>query len=46
MIKKAEDVAAGRRPRKRDRVVRIDGATKGVDWDLVERARSMTGLKG
>jgi hypothetical protein len=26
--------------------VRIDGATKGVDWDLVERARSTTGLKG
>ncbi|QFG70306.1 IS1634 family transposase [Ornithinimicrobium pratense] len=46
MIKKAEDVAAGRRPLKRDRFVRIDGATKGVDWDLVERARSMTGLKG
>lgn len=46
MIKKAEDVAAGRRPLKRDRFVKIDGATKGVDWDLVERARSMTGLKG
>ena len=46
MIKKAEDVAAGRRPLKRDRFVKIDGATKGVDWDLVERARSTTGLKG
>ena len=46
MIKKAEDVASGRRPLKRDRFVRIDGATKGVDWDLVERARSLTGLKG
>ena len=46
MIKKAEDVAAGRRPLKRDRFVRIDGATKGVDWGLVERARSLTGLKG
>ncbi len=46
MIKKAEDVAAGRRPLKRDRFVRIDGATKGVDWALVERARSLTGLKG
>ncbi|MFK5636191.1 IS1634 family transposase [Ornithinimicrobium sp. LYQ103] len=46
MIKKAEDVAAGKRPLKRDRFVRIDGATKGVDWDLVERARSTTGLKG
>lgn len=46
MVKKAEDVAAGKRPLKRDRFVRIDGASKGVDWDLVERARSMTGLKG
>ncbi len=46
MITKAEDVAAGRRPLKRDRFVRIDGATKGVDWALVERARSLTGLKG
>nr|WP_238146716.1 transposase [Ornithinimicrobium murale] len=46
MVKKAEDVAAGKRPLKRDRFVRVDGATKGVNWDLVERARSMTGLKG
>lgn len=46
MVKKAEDVAAGKRPLKRDRFVKIDGAAKGVDWDLVERARSMTGLKG
>ncbi len=46
MIKKAEDVAAGKRPLKKDRFVKIDGATKGVDWDLVERARSLTGLKG
>ena len=46
MIKKAEDVAAGRRPLKRDRFVRIDGTTKGVDWALVERARSMTGPEG
>ncbi|MCK0114346.1 IS1634 family transposase, partial [Ornithinimicrobium sp. F0845] len=46
MVKKAEDVAAGTRPLKRDRFVKIDGASKGVDWDLVARARSMTGLKG
>ncbi len=46
MVKRAEDVAAGKRPLKRDRFVRVDGATKGVDWNLVERARSMTGLKG
>lgn len=46
MVKKAEDVAAGKRPLKRDRFVKINGASKGVDWDLVERARSLTGLKG
>ena len=46
MIARAEDVAAGTRPLKKDRFVKIDGATKGVDWDLVARARSMTGVKG
>ncbi len=46
MIDRAEDVASGKRPLKRDRFVRIDGAEKGVDWALVERARSMLGLKG
>jgi len=46
MIGRAEDVAAGTRPLKKDRFVKIDGATKGVDWDLVERARSLTGVKG
>ena len=46
MIARAEDIASGQRPLKRDRFVRIDGAKKGVDWALVERARSMMGLKG
>ena len=46
MIARAEAVAAGTRPLKRDRFVKIEGATKGVDWDLVDRARSLTGLKG
>src|SRR5699024_9206036 len=46
MIKKAEDVAAGKRALKRDRFVKIDGATKEVNWSLVERARATTGLKG
>lgn len=46
MITKAEDVAAGRRPLKKDRFVKIDGAEKGVNWALVERARSTIGLKG
>jgi Transposase DDE domain len=48
MIERAEAVAAGTRPLKRDRFVKI---TKGdaapvVDWELVERARYAAGLKG
>ena len=46
MIERAEAVAAGERPLKKDRFVKIDGATRGVDWDLVERARQLAGLKG
>lgn len=45
-IAHAADVATGTRPVKKDQFVKIHGATKGVDWDLVERARSMTGVKG
>jgi len=46
MIARAEKVADGTRPLKKDRFVKIEGATKGVDWDLVERARFLAGLKG
>ena len=46
MIERAEAVAAGTRPLKKDRFVKITDAVKGVDWDLVERARYLTGLKG
>jgi len=46
MIERAEKVADGTRPLKKDRFVKIDGATRGVDWDLVERARQLAGLKG
>jgi hypothetical protein len=46
MVDRAEKVAAGTRPLKKDRFVRIDAAGKGVDWDLVERARQLAGLKG
>ena len=31
---------------KKDRFVRIDASGKGVDWELVERARQIAGLKG
>jgi transposase len=46
MIERAEAVAAGTRPLKKDRFVKITNAVKGVDWDLVERARYLAGLKG
>ena len=46
MVTKAEKVADGSRPMRRDRFVKITGATKGVDWALVERARQLAGLKG
>jgi len=46
MIERAEKVAAGSRALKKDRFVKIDGATRSVDWALVERARQLAGLKG
>src|SRR4249919_1288551 len=46
MIERAEAVAAGIRPLKKDRFVKITDAVKGVDWDLVKRARYLAGLKG
>ena len=44
MVDRAEKVAAGERPLKKDRFVRIDAAGKDVDWDLVDRARQLAGL--
>jgi hypothetical protein len=46
MVTKAEKVADGTRPMRRDQFVRITGGDKGVDWALVERARQLAGLKG
>jgi hypothetical protein len=46
MIERAGKVAAGTRPIKKDRFVKLDGATRSVDWDLVDRARHLAGLKG
>jgi hypothetical protein len=43
MIERAEAVAAGTRPLKKDRFVKITDAVKGVDWGLVERARYLAG---
>lgn len=45
-IEKAEKVANGQRPIKRDRFVKLAGKKPGVDWGLVERARQLLGLKG
>ena len=46
MIDRAEAVAGGKRPLKKDRFVKLAGVDPVVDWDLVERARSLAGLKG
>ena len=46
MIDRAEAVAAGKRPLKKDRFVKLTDADPVVDWDLVERARYAAGLKG
>ena len=46
MIERADKIAGGPRPLTKDRFLKIDGATKGVDWALVERARQLAGLKG
>jgi hypothetical protein len=45
MIDRAEAVAAGKRPLKKDRFGKLTDADPVVDWDLVERARSLAGLK-
>lgn len=46
MVDRAEKVADGKRPLKKDRFVRLEGTEAGVNWDLVERARQLAGLKG
>lgn len=46
MVERAEKVATGTRPVKKDRLVKVDGASKGVNWALVERACQLAGLSG
>lgn len=46
MVERAEKVAAGTRPLKKDRFVKINGSDRAVNWALVERARQLAGLKG
>lgn len=43
---KAENVASGARPVRRDPFVKLTGKKPGVDWALVERAKQLLGLKG
>ena len=45
-IERAEKIAAGKAPVGKHRFVKLEGATKGVDWNLVERARAAEGFKG
>jgi transposase len=46
MVERAEKVAAGQRPLKKDRFVTFTDTTTSVNWDLVERARELAGIKG
>src|SRR3954454_22747044 len=46
MIERAEAVTAGKRPLKRDRFVKVTEPESVVDWDLVDRAQQVAGLKG
>jgi len=45
-IERAEAIADGDRPVKKDRFVNLSGKQPGVDWDRVEQARQLLGLKG
>ena len=46
MVARAEKVANRSRPLKKDRFVKFTDAAPEVDWALVERARSLAGIKG
>jgi Transposase DDE domain len=46
MVERAEKVASGERPLKKDRFVAFSDTSTSVNWDLVERARSLAGIKG
>lgn len=46
MAGRAEKVASGERPLKKDRFVTFTGTSTSVNRDLVERARSLAGIEG
>jgi len=45
-VAKAEHAVAGKAPLKRNRFIRLDGATKSVNRDLEAKARALAGVKG
>lgn len=45
-IQRAEKIADGSTPMRKDRFVTVDGSTVGVNWTQVEKARTWLGLKG
>ena len=45
-IERAEKIADGSKPMRRDRFVTVDGSTVGVNWSQIEKARTWLGLKG
>jgi hypothetical protein len=46
MAERAEKVASGERPLKKDRFVTFTDTSTSVNWGLVARARSLAGIKG
>lgn len=46
MAGRAEKVASGERPLKKDRFVTFTHTSTSVNWDLAGRARSLAGIKG
>lgn len=45
-IERAEKIADGSKPMRRDRFITVDGTSVGVNWAQVEKARTWLGLKG
>jgi hypothetical protein len=45
-VAKAENAVAGKTPMKRNRFIKLAGATKSVNRDLEAKARAVAGLKG
>jgi transposase len=46
MIERAEKIVAGKAPMKKARFLKVTGATKTLDQDVIDGARQLAGLKG